>query len=77
MSSGLKETELEAIDGLLRQRTITVPQAGRVLGISRDAAYAAAERGEIPCVRIGRRLVVPVARLRSEVLGETTGVAAS
>lgn len=41
--------------------TITVEEAGRILGISRSAAYRAAKRGEIPTLRIGRRLVVPAA----------------
>jgi excisionase family DNA binding protein len=41
--------------------TITVPEAGKkYLGLSRNAAYAAAGRGEIPTVRIGRLLRVPV-----------------
>ena len=39
----------------------SVPEAGRLLGLSRNAAYAAAKRGEIPSIRIGRRLVVPKA----------------
>lgn len=39
--------------------TITVPRASQVLGLSR----AAAERGEIPIIRFGRRMVVPTARL--------------
>lgn len=40
--------------------TLTVPEAGRLLwGLGRDASYAAAERGEIPARRHGRRLVVP------------------
>lgn len=43
--------------------TITVPEAGRMLGIGRDAAYAAAARGEIPTLKLGRRLVVPLPRL--------------
>ncbi|GEM_PF-2097598 len=43
--------------------TYTVPQAGELLGIGRDAAYAAAARGEIPTLRLGRRLVVPAAKL--------------
>src|SRR5688572_24335895 len=48
---------------------VTVPEGGRMLaGLSRSASYAAAARGELPTVRIGRRLVVPVARLR-EILG--------
>lgn len=41
--------------------TISVPEAGRrYFNLSRNAAYAAAERGEIPTVRIGRLLRVPV-----------------
>ena len=41
--------------------TLSVPQAGkRYFGLSRGASYAAAERGEIPTVRIGRLLRVPI-----------------
>ena len=41
--------------------TISVPEAGKhYFGLSRNAAYAAAERGEIPTIRIGRLLRVPV-----------------
>lgn len=41
--------------------TITVPEAGkRYFNMSRGASYAAAERGEIPTLRIGRLLRVPV-----------------
>jgi excisionase family DNA binding protein len=39
--------------------TYTVPEAARILGISRGAAYAAAAEGTIPTLRIGRRLLVP------------------
>jgi len=48
---------------LVGRLTCTVPEAGEVLGIGRDAAYAAAGRGEIPTLRLGHRLVVPVPRL--------------
>jgi excisionase family DNA binding protein len=41
------------------RKTITIPQAGEALGISRNAAYEAARRGEIPTIRIGRLLLVP------------------
>ncbi len=44
--------------------TMTVEQTAKVLSISRSAAYAAASSGEIPVIRIGRRLVVPTAALR-------------
>ncbi len=43
--------------------TLTVPEAGRVLGIGRNAAYDAARAGEIPTIRIGKRILVPVAAL--------------
>ncbi|MCH9000580.1 MAG: helix-turn-helix domain-containing protein [Proteobacteria bacterium] len=39
--------------------TMSVPEAGRRLGIGRNAAYEAAARGEIPMIRIGRRMLVP------------------
>jgi excisionase family DNA binding protein len=61
---------------------MTVPEAARVLGIGRDAAYRAAARGELPTLRVGRRILVPVAALerllgiqnvRVEAAGGTTG----
>ena len=45
-------------------KTLTVPEAGRVyFDLGRNASYAAAARGEIPTIRIGSRLRVPVVRL--------------
>ena len=42
--------------------TLTVPEAGKkYFGLSRDASYAAAQRGDLPTIRIGRLLRVPVA----------------
>jgi excisionase family DNA binding protein len=43
--------------------TVTIEQAGRMLGISRRSAYRAAARGDLPTLRVGRRLIVPTARL--------------
>jgi hypothetical protein len=41
--------------------TITVPEAGkRYFGLSRNAAYAAAARGQLPVIRVGRLLRVPI-----------------
>ncbi len=40
---------------------MSVPDAGRYFGLGRDSSYAAAKRGDIPTIRIGRRLVVPTA----------------
>ncbi len=47
--------------------TLTVEEAGELLGISRQSAYRAAA-GELPALRVGRRLIVPTARLL-EMLG--------
>lgn len=46
------------------QPTISVAEAGRFLGLSKVSAYEAAHRGELPVIRIGRRLLVPTAALR-------------
>jgi len=44
--------------------TISVPEAGeRYFGLCRNAAYDAARRGEIPTIKIGRLLRVPVRAL--------------
>jgi helix-turn-helix protein len=44
--------------------TISVPEAGKkYFGLSRNASYAAAVRGQIPTIRIGRSLRVPVKAL--------------
>lgn len=39
--------------------TLTVEEAAAALGISRALAYEAVQRGDIPCIRIGRRILVP------------------
>lgn len=50
---------------LLNKPHATVPDVGRIcFGLSRNAAYAAANSGEIPSIRIGGRIVVPTAPLR-------------
>jgi excisionase family DNA binding protein len=43
--------------------TYDVPEAGRLLGLSRNGAYAAAKAGLIPVLNIGRRMLVPKAAL--------------
>jgi excisionase family DNA binding protein len=43
--------------------TMTVPEAGRALGLGRNAAYEAARAGEIPTVRFGKLLRVPIRAL--------------
>jgi excisionase family DNA binding protein len=38
--------------------TVTVEEAARLLGVSRQSAYQAARCGELPTIQIGRRLLV-------------------
>jgi excisionase family DNA binding protein len=44
----------------MEDRTIIVPEAGRRVGLSKNAAYKAAKAGEIPSLRFGRKLRVPI-----------------
>jgi hypothetical protein len=37
----------------------SVPQAGAMVGLSRNASYEAAKRGDIPTIPFGARLIVP------------------
>ncbi len=39
--------------------TLTVDEAAQVLGISRAFAYELVRRGEIPSLRLGRRIIIP------------------
>ena len=45
------------------RKTLSVPEAAKALGIGRSAAYEAARTGQIPTVKIGKRILVPVAAL--------------
>jgi hypothetical protein len=45
-------------------KTISVPEAGRrYFDLGKNASYDAAKRGEIPVIRIGGRLRVPIVAL--------------
>jgi excisionase family DNA binding protein len=59
------------MEDLRRRATVSVPEAGELLGLSRNTAYQACKRGEIPSLRLGGRLVVPVAQLLRLLEGES------
>ena len=44
--------------------TYTVEEAAGIVGVGRSAAYAAVHAGDIPSVRVGRKLLVPKAALK-------------
>lgn len=56
-----EQTGIRVLDARWDGRsTLSIEEAGMgVLGLSRAGAYAAARKGELPVVRIGRRMVVP------------------
>ena len=62
MVAGMEHTTLDLPDPRVRP-TMTVEEAGEILGIARSTAYAAVHAGQIPTLRVGRRLLVPTARL--------------
>lgn len=39
--------------------TLTIAEAAKLLGIGRNLAYDRVKTGEIPVIKIGRRLLVP------------------
>jgi excisionase family DNA binding protein len=51
------------VDHTAGRATTSVEAAAKTLGIGRNQAYAAAARGELPVIRIGKRLLVPIAAL--------------
>lgn len=51
------------------RKTLTVEEAAKLLGISRGLAYQGVRDGSIPSIEIGRRRLVPRARLMT-LLGE-------
>jgi hypothetical protein len=52
---------------------LSVPVAGLLLDLSRQGADEAVARGDLPAIRIGHKLVVPVAKLR-RLLGELPAI---
>ena len=54
---------------LAERRTVNVETAAKILGIGRSACFDAIHRGEIAHIRIGKRIVIPLAALE-KMLGE-------
>ncbi|MDF9408266.1 MAG: Helix-turn-helix domain protein [Pelotomaculum sp. PtaB.Bin013] len=54
--------------------TLSVPEAAKILGISRSLGFRMVERGELPALRLGmKRLVVPTAAI-VRILERAAGV---
>jgi len=59
------------LDDLRGRATLSVEEMAAVVGVSRGVAYEAIRTGQIPSLRLGRRVLVPVPALLS-LLGATT-----
>lgn len=66
------------LEEALSRPTISVTDAGKLFyGLGRNAAYNAAKAGEIPTIKIGGRIMVPVIPLAEKLgLRATIGTAA-
>jgi hypothetical protein len=49
---------------LLSQPTVSIVEAGRILGRAKNAAYSAARAGDLPTIKVGKTKRVPTAYLR-------------
>jgi excisionase family DNA binding protein len=47
----------------IARATVTVEEAAKRLGIGRNQGYEGVRRGDIPSIKIGKRILVPVAAL--------------
>lgn len=71
------------LEEALTKPTISVIDAGKLFfGVGRNLAYAAAKRGDFQTIKVGGRIVVPVAPLaaklglRANIGGQPAGGAA-
>ena len=60
----------DEVESDLRAQVVDVPEAAKILKISRNSAYEAIKRNEIPSIRIGPRLRVPRAGLDKLLAGD-------
>ena len=51
----------------MQPKAVSVPEAGRLLGIGRTLTYELIATGELPTLKIGSRTLVPVEHLSNYV----------
>ena len=64
MQTNEPESSNRAYDGYLPVLALKPIDAARAIGISTRLLWSMTNRGDIPCVRIGRRVVYPLHLLR-------------
>jgi excisionase family DNA binding protein len=60
---------MEMFEDTIKRRTLTIEEAAKGLGISKASAYEAARTGELPTIKIGKRILVPVVALERMLEG--------
>lgn len=53
------------LEKLLSKPSCTVPEFADLMGLSRNAAYEAVQRGDVRSIRFGKRIVLPTMQLRA------------
>jgi len=48
---------------------LSIAEAAEALGVSDDLIYELTARGELPCVRLGRRKVIPAVAIQAVIDG--------
>lgn len=48
---------------------LSIAEAAEVLGVSDDLIYELTARGELPCLRLGRRKVIPMVAIQAIIDG--------
>ena len=66
--SGIGGEDLESPEGIrgaasMKRRTLSIREVAAILGVGKNTAYRAAKAGQIPTIRIGGRILVPLAAL--------------
>lgn len=73
-AGGLVHNELGLSGGTVLEQermTLSIEEAAALLGISRALAYELVRRGDLPRLRLGRRVVIPKKALEEFVVAAT------
>lgn len=63
----LKKGGIQLSMDIDKRLCVTVPEAAKLVGISRNLAYELVKRGELPVMRFGKRLIIPRAALERKL----------
>ncbi|WP_406238523.1 helix-turn-helix domain-containing protein [Nocardia sp. NBC_01009] len=56
---GMKASAEDALERLLNEPTVSVPDTARLLGVGKSTVYTAVKSGEVPAIRVGSRVRIP------------------